>query len=175
MTNRLFFEHDGKVSHSPTSKLLVEDPRLAAFVDLHTETAWKIWPFMMDAFQRWPDSRNPREAGYSITMGRPGEISLYEDVQTDPTRRINFGRAMELFSTGEGYEVASLVEGYPWAKLGSGTVVDVSVARILRHRGVTNRHLGWWSKRVCQCSNLQSLPFTASDSSGHRDDRFYES
>ena len=83
---------------------------------------------MMDGFQRWPDSRNPREVGYSLAIGRPGEISLYEDIQTDPIRRINLGRAMEIFSTGEGYEVTSLVEGYPWGKLGSGTVVDVSVA-----------------------------------------------
>jgi hypothetical protein len=80
MTNRLFSEKEGKVSHSPTSKLLVEDLRLAAFVDLHTETAWKTFPYMMDSLQRWPDSRNPREVGYSIAIGRLGEISLYEDV-----------------------------------------------------------------------------------------------
>lgn len=133
MTNRLFVEHDGKVSHSSTSKLLIEDPGLAAFVDLHTETTWKALPFMMDALERWPDSRNPREVGFSIAKGRPGELSLYEDVQNDedPQRRVKFGRAMETFSTGKGYEVSNLVEGYPWAKLGSGTVVDVSIPRIL--------------------------------------------
>jgi hypothetical protein len=61
-------------------------------------------------------------------MGCPGEVSIYEDIQKDPIRRVGLGRVMELFSAGEGYEVTSLVEGYPWAKFGSGTVIDVSGA-----------------------------------------------
>ncbi|KAH7391258.1 S-adenosyl-L-methionine-dependent methyltransferase [Cadophora sp. MPI-SDFR-AT-0126] len=125
MTNRLFSEREGKISHTPTSRLLVDDVRLAAFVDLHTEGVWKTWPHFMDAYERWPDSRNPREVGYSLAWGRPGEVSLYEDVQKDPVRATNFGRAMELFSSGEGYGAESLVEGFPWADYGSGTVVDV--------------------------------------------------
>ena len=134
MTSRLFSEQDGKVSHSAMSKLLVEDSRLAAFVDLHTETTWKSFSYTMDALERWPDSRSPREVGYSLAMGCPGEISIYEDIQKDPIRRVRLGRIMELFSTGEGYEVTSLVEGYPWAKFGCGTVVDVSGAHILGDR-----------------------------------------
>jgi hypothetical protein len=126
MTSRLFCERDGKVAHSPTSRLLVEDPNLAAFVDLHTEVAFKSLAHTMDALQKWPDSTNPREVGYSIALGKPGEISMYEDIAKDPTRTVNFGRAMQFFSSGEGYEVTSLVEGYPWAKLGNGTMVDVS-------------------------------------------------
>jgi hypothetical protein len=126
MTSRLFCERDGKVAHSPTSSLLVENLNLAAFVDLHTEVALKSLAHTMDALQRWPDSTNPREVGYSIALGKPGEISMYEDIPKDPARTVNFGRAMQFFSSGEGYEVTSLVEGYPWAKLGNGTVVDVS-------------------------------------------------
>jgi hypothetical protein len=114
------------VAHSPTSRLLVEDPGLAAFVDLHTEVGFKSLAHTMDALQKWPDSTNPREVGYSIALGKPGETSVYEDVARDPTRTVNFGRAMQFFSSGEGYEVTSLVEGYPWGKLGDGTVVDVS-------------------------------------------------
>ena len=126
MTSRLFSEKDGKVTHTPTSKLLVENEYLAAFVDLHTEVAFKSLAHTMDALQKWPDSTSPREVGYSIALSKPGEISVYEDLAKDPTRTVNFGRAMQFFSSGEGYEVASLVEGYPWARLGKGTVVDVS-------------------------------------------------
>jgi hypothetical protein len=126
MTSRLFCERDGKVAHSPTSRLLVEDPNLAAFVDLHTEVAFKSLAHTMDALQKWPHSTNPREVGYSIALGKPSETSVYEDVAKDPTRTVNFGRAMQFFSSGEGYEVTSLVEGYPWEKFENGTVVDVS-------------------------------------------------
>lgn len=34
---------------------------------------------------------------------------------------------MEIFNTGGGYKVSHLVDNYPWAKFGDGTVVDVSV------------------------------------------------
>ncbi|PMD67408.1 S-adenosyl-L-methionine-dependent methyltransferase [Hyaloscypha bicolor E] len=128
MTSRLFCERNGRVAHTPTSKLLVENEYLAAFVDLHTEVAFKSLAHTTDALQKWPDSTSPREVGYSIAVGKPGEISVYEDLAKDPARTVNFGRAMQFFSSGEGYEVTSLVEGYPWGKLGKGTVVDVGGA-----------------------------------------------
>jgi len=126
MTSRLFCERKGRVAHTPTSRLLAENEYLAAFVDLHTEVAFKSLAHTTDALQQWPDSTSPREVGYSIAVGKPGEISVYEDLARDPARTVNFGRAMQFFSSGEGYEVTSLVEGYPWGKLGKGTVVDVN-------------------------------------------------
>lgn len=33
---------------------------------------------------------------------------------------------MALFSSGDGYEPSSLVEGYDWGKVGGGTILDVS-------------------------------------------------
>jgi hypothetical protein len=86
ITSRLFFERNGKVAHTPTSRLLVEDLNPAAFVDLHTEVAFKSLAHTVDALQKWPDSTNPREVGYSIALGKPGETSVYEDVAKDPTR-----------------------------------------------------------------------------------------
>ncbi len=126
MTARLFRERDGKVEHTPTSRLLVENENLAAFIDLHTDISFKSLAHTMDALEKWPNSTNPREVGYSIALGKPGETSVYEEVTKDPARAVNFGRAMQFFSSGEGYEVTSLVNGYPWAKLGNGIVVDVS-------------------------------------------------
>ncbi|CZR70241.1 related to sterigmatocystin 7-O-methyltransferase precursor [Phialocephala subalpina] len=128
MTSRLFCERDGKVAHSSTSRFLAENLDLAAWVDLHSDITFKSHAHTMDALERWPDSTNRREGGYSLALGRPGETSVYEEVAKDPVRTVNFGRAMQFFSSGEGYEVSSLVEGYPWAKLGKGTVVDVGGA-----------------------------------------------
>jgi hypothetical protein len=67
MTSRLFYEQDGKVVHTPTSRL-VENQNLAAFIDLHTEVAFKSLAHTMDSFQKWPNSTSPREVGYSIAI-----------------------------------------------------------------------------------------------------------
>jgi hypothetical protein len=158
MTSRLFCEKGGKVAHTPTSKLLVENEYLAAFVDLHTEVAFKSLSHTMDALEKWPDSTSPREVGYSIAVGNPGEISVYEDLAKDPARTVNFGRAMQFFSSGEGYEVTSLVEGYPWGKLGKGTVVDVSVLAVGLTFKSIEKFTGWRCKRVCKRRNLKSIP-----------------
>lgn len=125
MTSRLFHEVDGKVAHTPTSALLVSNENLAAFVDLHTEVALKSLAHTMDALEKWPNSTNPREVGYSIAIGKPGERGVYEDLAQNPARTVKFGKAMQFFSSGEGYEVSSLVEGYPWGEIGKGVVVDV--------------------------------------------------
>lgn len=125
MTSRLFCERDGRVAHTSTSRLLVENLGLASFVDLHTDLALKSIAHTTDALEKWPNSTSPREGGYSISLGKPGETSVYEEVTKDAVRTVNFGHAMQFFSSGEGYEVTSLVDGYPWANLGKGTVVDV--------------------------------------------------
>jgi hypothetical protein len=157
MTSRLFCERNGNVAHTPTSRLLVEDLNLAAFVDLHTEVGLKSLAHSMDALQKWPDSTSPREVGYSIALGKPGETSVYEDVAKDPTRTVDFGRAMQFFSSGEGYEVTSLVEGYPWAKFGSGTVVDVSLQIVHESDHIKKKILGWRSKWICQRCNFKGI------------------
>ncbi len=175
MTSRLFCEKNGKVAHTPTSKLLVENEYLAAFVDLHTEVAFKSLAHTMDALKKWPDSINPKETGYSIALGKPGEIAVYEDVAKDPVRTVNFGRAMQFFSSGEGYEVTSLVEGYPWGKLGKGTVVDVGFPSITFSDFVKKKILGWRSKWLRECSNLKSLPRSQTHSTRYPDGRRYQS
>jgi hypothetical protein len=172
MTSRLFCEKNGKVAHTPTSKLLVENEYLAAFVDLHTEVGLKSLAHTMDALKKWPDSTNPRETGYSIALGRPGGIAVYEDLAKDPTRTVNFGRAMQFFSSGEGYEVASLVEGYPWAKLGNGTVVDVSCFPVKSTlKRAKEKTLGWRRQRIRQRSHLKSIPRSQTHCARYSHDR----
>lgn len=61
-----------------------------------------------------------------------GKTSLYEEVTKDPAATVRFRDAMEHFSSGEGYEVSSLVQNYDWASLGDGTVVDVSMPNLVR-------------------------------------------
>lgn len=158
MTSRLFTETNNLISHSPTSRLLVSNPGLAAFVDLHTETVFKSLAHTMDALEKWPSSTNPREGGYSLAVGKPGETSVYEDVARDPVKTVDFGKAMQFFSSGEGYGVESLVEGYPWGDIGKGTVVDVSDYILNRFSDCAEEKIaGRWSERFCERGNLESV------------------
>jgi trans-aconitate methyltransferase len=43
----------------------------------------------------------------------------------NPDRARRFGGAMSFFTTGEGYALHHLRDGYPWESLSSGTVVDL--------------------------------------------------
>lgn len=43
----------------------------------------------------------------------------------DPSRARRFGGAMSFFTTGEGFALRHLTDGYPWETIGSGTVIDL--------------------------------------------------
>jgi formylmethanofuran dehydrogenase subunit A len=81
-------------------------------------------------------------------------------VKKTPEKIQKFGLAMELFSSGEGYEVGSLVEGYDWAKLGEGTIVDVSTSVIFPQHQFKLSHereltiAGWGSKWICKFRHI---------------------
>jgi len=102
------------------------DPRTAAWAELQTETILLGGANNCEALDKWPGSESKRETGVSIGFHNPGQTSLYEEVKKIPDRVQRFGLAMALFSSGDGYEPSSLVEGYDWGKVGGGTVVDVS-------------------------------------------------
>jgi hypothetical protein len=108
------------------SRILVEDEKTAAWVDLQTERNFLGAAHECEALDKWPGSNSKRETGISIGFRNPGQTSLYEEVKKKPETIKGFGLAMELFSSGEGYDSIFLVEGYDWGRLGEGTVVDVS-------------------------------------------------
>lgn len=114
------------IAHNSMSRILVEDKKTAAWVSLQTEKIMLGGAHQCESLERWPGSGNQRQTGVSIGFHNPGQTSLYEEVKKKPESITQFGLAMELFSSGEGYEPISLVEGYDWGRLGEGHVVDVS-------------------------------------------------
>jgi hypothetical protein len=113
--------------------MLANDPKIVGWVDLFTENIWPAATYTNEALEKWPGSMSPLETGFSIGVRSAaaqapmaGKTSLYQEVLKDPAATVRFRDAMEYFSSGEGYEVSSLVENYDWASLGNGTVVDVS-------------------------------------------------
>lgn len=120
MTNGIF--HEAKkdfIAHNSMSRILVEDPKTAAWVDLITESIFLGGAHQCAALDKWKGSDSKRQTGVSIGFQNPGETSLYEEIRKKPEKVQSFGLAMELFSSGKGYEASSLVEGYDWGKLGA--------------------------------------------------------
>ena len=153
MTNGIFHElTNDYVSHNSMSRILVEDQKTAAWVDLQTERIFIGGANQCEALDRWPGSESKRETGVSIGFHNPGQTSLYEEVKKKPETIKKFGLAMELFSSGEGYEPSSLLEGYDWGKLGEGTRVDVSsLSKVFSNKRLTPT--GWGSKWICKLSH----------------------
>jgi hypothetical protein len=54
---------------------------------------------------------------------------MYQFFSTVPERARRFGNAMRSFTEGTGFELSHIADGFPWATLGKGTVVDVSARR----------------------------------------------
>lgn len=121
MTNGIFTEPINEhIAHNSMSRILVEDERTAAFVDLQTEHNFGGGAHQCEAVDLWPGSVNHRETGVSIGFHNPGQTSLFEEIKKKPEMIKSFGLAMELFSSGEGYETSSLVPEYDWTRLGKG-------------------------------------------------------
>lgn len=50
---------------------------------------------------------------------------MWQFYADNPERSDLFGRAMSAMDSVKGYEPSLLIDGYPWAELGRGTVVDL--------------------------------------------------
>ncbi|GAM36597.1 ariadne homolog [Talaromyces pinophilus] len=75
-----------------------------------------MWPAaekVIDALVKWPLAAEPNETGFSLA--NETNQSFYSVLEKDPDRARRFGRAMTFFTTGEGYSLRHLTDGYDWA------------------------------------------------------------
>lgn len=59
--------------------------------------------------------------GFSLANDTPA--SFYQALERDPERARRFGGAMSCFTTGEGFALHHLTNGFAWSSLGSDAVV----------------------------------------------------
>lgn len=52
-------------------------------------------------------------------------MSFYQALSSDPERARRFGEGMSFFTTGEGFSLRHLTDGYPWESVAPGAVVDL--------------------------------------------------
>ncbi|KAK6541923.1 hypothetical protein TWF694_007698 [Orbilia ellipsospora] len=127
MVNRLFYEpRHGYVAHTAASRLLREDPLMLNWVSYNTDDLAPASLKVVDALKQFPDSGETSDTAFALANNNE---SLFQFLGARPERAKRFGQAMSAFSTGQGYAVEHLVNGYNWGKLPKdATVVDVGGA-----------------------------------------------
>ncbi|CAO2648170.1 Nn.00g090920.m01.CDS01 [Neocucurbitaria sp. VM-36] len=121
---RIFREpRPGVIAHSAASRQISNDPRVASWVGANVDEMWPAALKVVDALVKWPQAAEPNQTGFSLANDT--DQPFYTVIAQDPDRARRFGGAMSFFTTGEGYSLRHLTDGYPWHFIPSGTVVDL--------------------------------------------------
>ena len=71
----------------------------------------------------WPGSEEPDQAGFQLANGTSD--SLFACLAKDPARAGRFAKAMANLGRDPRFAPEHICQSYPWAELGTATVVDV--------------------------------------------------
>ncbi|KAI1302030.1 putative O-methyltransferase [Xylaria venustula] len=108
IAHRIFREpRPGVIAHSAASRQIADDPAMADWVSSCVEDMWPSAEMTVDALAKWPLAEEPNQT-LKITSGLAA-----------------LGGAMSFFTSGEGYSLRHLTDGYAWSAIGAGTVVDL--------------------------------------------------
>lgn len=124
MTLDIFREpRKGVVAHTAIWKLLAEDQQIHDWVGASTDELWQGAAQTVNALAKYPGSQEPNQTGFALANNT--DKSIYEVFGQYPDRAKRFGNAMASFTSGTGYELEPLVQGFDWGSIGRGSVVDV--------------------------------------------------
>jgi hypothetical protein len=131
MTNHIFCEpKKGFVAHTRSSRLMLENPQMNAWVGFFSHDIWMSLANVVNAMKKWPGSQEPTETGVNLAHGT--DVAWFDFLQQDQDFAKRYSLAMEAHGGGEGFALKHTVDGYPWDKVGEGTVVDVSVQALTK-------------------------------------------
>ncbi|KAL2005746.1 hypothetical protein VTN00DRAFT_10239 [Thermoascus crustaceus] len=121
--HRVFREpRKGFVAHTAASRKLVEDPHARAGVGYMFDEVWQGFAHTIAAMEKF-QSDEPNKSGWSHYHDT--DKPAWEYYASHPEMARRFAGAMSAFANGHGNSPSFLVQGYPWASIGNGTVVDV--------------------------------------------------
>ncbi|KAL6704153.1 hypothetical protein ACN47E_008713 [Coniothyrium glycines] len=121
---RVFCEpRPGVIAHSAASRQIADDALVASWVGANVDDMWPAAEKVVAALAKWPDAAEANQTGFALANNT--DLPFYAVLGQDPQRARRFGGAMSFFTTGDGYSLRHLVDGYPWESVGSGTVVDL--------------------------------------------------
>ncbi|PPJ59005.1 hypothetical protein CBER1_11676 [Cercospora berteroae] len=123
MTMRVFCEpRPGYVGHTAASRLLTD----AATNDWLLAITQEMWPAatrFTDALTKWPGSQEPAETAFSLSKNTAE--SLYEVYSKDEAMSARLARGMASFARRPQFDIAHVLDHYPWAAMGPILLVDV--------------------------------------------------
>ncbi|KAI0378115.1 S-adenosyl-L-methionine-dependent methyltransferase [Hypomontagnella monticulosa] len=117
--NHYFFQEaqPGVITHSALTAVLAEDDVTRNSLIVELDEFWPAGVKMADALERWPNSEEKNETGFSLANN--SNKSMYEILAEDPVRRERFGR----YFANPDKTADGIFDNYPWADKAS--VVDV--------------------------------------------------
>ncbi|KAF4632321.1 hypothetical protein G7Y89_g5805 [Cudoniella acicularis] len=124
MTYFIFQEPSpGIVAHTASSKALAEIPQLGQLVGFMSSELWPSATRLVDALEKWPQSEEPNETGYSIAYST--DKPMFEFLAQYPERAQRMAKAMSFMNSGPGYSPRHILENFDWGDAANGLLVDV--------------------------------------------------
>lgn len=124
--NHMFYEDSpNHVVHTAISAVLVKDPEMMNWVGHFTEEGYPTNARWSETLQKYPKSQELNEAPFAVAFDykKPGGFFQYMAENEGPQKR--FYDAMKGVGKAPGVDHSHVANGYDWAKLGKGTVIDV--------------------------------------------------
>ena len=122
MTDRVFKEpRKGVVAHTPASKAL-RNSWLRGCIWQICQELWPAASRTIDALVKWPGSEEPTQTGFNLANNTDDPI--FVELGKHPERAKSFADSMTYFNMKPGFENKHVVEGYDWAGVGNGLLVD---------------------------------------------------
>ncbi|KAI0900877.1 S-adenosyl-L-methionine-dependent methyltransferase [Annulohypoxylon nitens] len=118
LNHRLFQENNpGVITHSGLTSVLAQDEVARNSLIVEMDEFWPAGMKMADALERWPNSEESNQTGYSLANN--SDKSMYEILAANPERAERFGRYFsDPDKTADG-----IFDHYPWEE--KATMVDI--------------------------------------------------
>ncbi|KAL1953850.1 hypothetical protein VTO42DRAFT_2110 [Malbranchea cinnamomea] len=124
MTSQVFCEPEPNcIAHTAISALLATDPGFHDWASFMCEASVPMASKLVEATEKWPGSEERNQTAYNIAFDT--DLPYFEHLATQPEKTRQFASYMKHVQKSDGTAVRYLLEGFDWARLGKGTVVDV--------------------------------------------------
>lgn len=124
MLNGYFAEPaPGQVAHSAMSLLLATSPSIQDYVGHSIGFSYPVSTKMVEMTERYNGTNAKNETAFNVAYDTP--LPMFAWMKGEPEHSERFGRLMDAMRQAPIYSVSHLVNGYDWASLGGGKVVDV--------------------------------------------------
>lgn len=125
MTQHLFIEPTpGAIGHSATSALIATHLNYTEQAAWTTEILARSAAAMVEAHENWPSSTANNLSPFNVAFGT--DLPLYDYIKEKPELQRRFENIMRLVADSPATNLRFIVNGFDWAGIGKGLVVDVS-------------------------------------------------